>query len=221
MPQQTVKERFDMNVAIIGSGNVGRALATSISRAGHQVTLSAGDTQHARSAAAKTGVSAAASNREAVAGADVVILAVPTAALDEVLADIGTLVDGKVVVDATNPVSPDFLPPTGTAAAEKIQSRLPKAHVVKAFNTAFASRQAEPEVNGEPIDGFVAGDNEAAKSTVLGLVGDVGFRPVDAGPLSMAHSLEALALLGISLQIRNGGNWQSGWRIVEPTAKAA
>ena len=106
------------------------------------------------------------------------------------------------------------------SAAEKIQTRLPKAHVVKAFNTAFASRQADPEVNGEPTDGFVAGDNEAAKSTVLGLVGDIGFRPVDAGPLSMAHSLEAMALLGISLQIRNGGSWQSGWRIVEPAAKA-
>jgi len=221
LPQQTVKEHSDMNVAIIGSGNVGRALATSISHAGHQVTLTAGDTRHAESAAAKTGVASATSNREAVAGADVVILAVPTPALDEVLSDLGAYVDGKIVVDATNPVSPDFLPPTGTSAAEKIQTRLPKAHVVKAFNTAFASRQAEPEVNGEPTDGFVAGDNEAAKSTVLDLVGDIGFRPVDAGPLSMAHSLEAMALLGISLQIRNGGTWQSGWRIVEPTAKAA
>jgi 8-hydroxy-5-deazaflavin:NADPH oxidoreductase len=210
-----------MNVTIIGSGNVGRALATSISHAGHQVTLTAGDAKHAESAAAKTGVSWAASNAEAVAGADVVILAVPTPALDEVLNDLASSVDGKVLIDATNPMSPDFLPPTGRSAAEKIQSLLSKAHVVKAFNTAFASRQAKPEVDGEPTDGFVAGDNEAAKSTVLGLVGDVGFRPVDAGPLSMAHSLEAMALLGISLQIRNGGTWQSGWRIVEPTARAA
>ncbi len=210
-----------MNVTIIGSGNVGRALATSISHAGHHVTLTAGHIKNGQSAAAQIGVSSAESNSDAVATADVVILAVPSTALDEVLADLASHVDGKVVVDATNPMSPDFLPPTGTSAAEKIQTRLPRAHVVKAFNTAFASRQAEPEVNGEPVDGFVAGDNEAAKNTVLGLVGDVGFRPVDAGPLSMAHSLEAMALLGISLQIRNGGTWQSGWRIVEPVAKAA
>jgi NADPH-dependent F420 reductase len=221
LPQQTVKEHLDMNVTIIGSGNVGRALATSISHAGHGVTLTAADTKHARSAAAQIGVAFAPSNREAVGAADVVILAVPTSALDEVVADLAADVDGKVVIDATNPVGPDFLPPTGTSAAEKIQSRLPKAHVVKAFNTAYASRQADPEVNGEPTDGFVAGDNAAAKSTVLGLVGDIGFRPVDAGPLSMAHSLEAMALLGISLQIRDGGTWQSGWRIVEPSGRAA
>jgi NADPH-dependent F420 reductase len=207
-----------MNIAIIGSGNVGRALAASISGAGHSVTLSAGDPEHAESAAAETGVDAAESNDEAVAGADVVVLAVPSQALDEVLDELGAALDGKVVVDATNPMSPDFLPPVGTSSAERIQSKLPTAHVVKAFNTAFASRQAAPDVNGEPADGFVAGDDEAAKAVVLGIVRDIGFRPVDVGPLNMAHSLEAIALLNISLQIRTNGSWQAAWKLVEPTA---
>jgi NADPH-dependent F420 reductase len=210
-----------MNVAIIGSGNVGRALASSITRAGHHVTISANDPANAQAAAAGTSCDAAASNREAVAGAEVVILATPSDAIDEVLKDVGPALDGKILIDATNPKSPDSLPPVGTSAAQKIQSRLPRAHVVKAFNTAFASRQANPEVNGEPIDGFVAGDDESAKAVVLRLVGDVGFRPVDAGPLAMAHTLEGLALLSISLQIRNGGSWQGGWKIVEPAAKTA
>jgi len=150
-----------------------------------------------------------------------VILAVPTPALDEVLTDLASDVDGKVVIDATNPVSPDFLPPTGTSAAEKIQTRLPKAHVVKAFNTAFASRQAEPDVNGEPTDGFRGRRQRSRQEHGPGprrrdRLPTRGCRAAEHGAL-----LEAIALLGISLQIRNGGNWQSGWKIVEPAAKAA
>jgi predicted dinucleotide-binding enzyme len=200
---------------------VGRALASSITRAGHKVTISASDAANAQAAAAGTGCTPAASNRDAVADAEVVILATPSGAIDEVLADVGPALDGKILIDATNPMSPDFLPPVGTSAAQKIQSKLPGTHVFKAFNTAFASRQASPGVNGEPIDGFVAGDDEAAKAVVLGLVGDIGFRPVDVGPLAMAHTLEGIALLSINLQIRNGGSWQSGWKIVEPVAATA
>jgi NADPH-dependent F420 reductase len=207
-----------MQIAIIGSGNVGRALATSTTRAGHDVRLSAAHPEHAQSAAEQTGARAASSNREAVASADVVILAVPYPAVDATLADVADALDGKVVVDATNRVnvSDPGSVLDGTSAAEQIQARVPRARVVKAFNTAFASRQANPVMDGTAADGYVAGDDQEAKATVLELVGSLGFRPVDAGPLVMARVLEGMALLTITYQIRNQGTWQSAWKMVEP-----
>lgn len=212
-----------MKIAIIGAGKVGRALAGSAVRAGHVVTISAANPQHARDAAKTTGARAASSNTDAVTPADVVILAVPYAEVDGVLEDLGRALDGKVVVDATNPLNATYsgLAVDGASAAEHIQARVPAARVAKAFNTIFAARQADPIVNGMPVDGYVAADDDAAKATVLALVASLGFRPVDAGPLSMAQALENLALLNITLQARTGGSWQSAWRLVEPSARAA
>ncbi|HVL54022.1 MAG TPA: hypothetical protein VM344_07145, partial [Vitreimonas sp.] len=83
------------------------------------------------------------------------------------------------------------------------------------FNTAFASRQADPELDGVRIDGYVAADAPDAKQRVLDLVGSVGFRPVDAGPLAAARMLEGMAWLNISRNVE-GGTWQSAWAILEP-----
>jgi predicted dinucleotide-binding enzyme len=109
--------------------------------------------------------------------------------------------NGKVLVDASNRVNPADPGSTldGTSAA-------------------FATRQANPDVNGIATDGFVAGDDPAAKAAVLDLVGSIGFRPIDAGPLAMARALEGMALLNITYQIRNQGTWLAGWRLVEPSA---
>ena len=88
--------------------------------------------------------------------------------------------------------------------------------VVKAFNYAFAARMAEPTVDGVRLDGFVAGDDQAAKDKVLEFVESIGFRPIDVGPLVMARVLEGMALLNVSLQIRHGWPWQNGWKLVGP-----
>ncbi len=207
-----------MQIAIIGSGNVGRALAGSSTRAGHSVTLSSANAEHARSVAQQTGAQAAASNREAVATAELVILAVPYPEVESVLADLDNALDGKVVVDATNRVSPADPASVldGTSAAEQIQARVPAARVIKGFNTAFAARQADPLVAGVPTDGFVAGDDTPAKASVLELVTSIGFRAIDAGPLAMARVLEGMALLNITRQIRTQGAWQAGWKLLEP-----
>jgi NADPH-dependent F420 reductase len=208
-----------MNVAIVGSGNVGKALASSIVKAGHAVTLSASEPTSAEAAAQSTGARAAASNQEAVQGADLVILAVPYPAVGDVLDELRGSLDGKVLVDATNRVNPADPGSVldGSSAAEQVQARVPAARVVKAYNTAFASRQADPVVEGIPLDGFVAGDDSAAKRVVLDLVDQIGFRPIDAGPLVMARALEAMALLNISLNINQGWVWQNGWKLVGPT----
>jgi NADPH-dependent F420 reductase len=207
-----------MEIAIIGAGKVGKALAKSGLRAGHKVTLTAHHPEHAAEAARETGAQSAASNTEAVKGAELIIVAVPYDKLGEVFRGLGDAVDGKIVVDATNHINTqDPGEVLGALSnAEEIQKRHPKVRVVKAFNYAFATRMAEPTVDGTHLDGFVAGDDQGAKDKVLELVKSIGFRPIDAGPLVMARVLEGMALLSVTLQIRNNWPWQNGWKLVGP-----
>jgi 8-hydroxy-5-deazaflavin:NADPH oxidoreductase len=202
-----------MKVAIIGAGNVGKALGTSITRAGHEVTIAAKDPEHAKEVARVIGAHPVDSLVEAVTDADVVILAVPyVGAADEVSGEIRDRVAGKTVVDVTNPMKPDYsgLATEGSSAAEEFQKRLPEANVVKAFNTIFATNQANP--NPE-IDGYVAGDDEGAKRQVISLVESIGFSPVDVGPLKAARYLEGMAVINIGLNAQNGWDWTSAWKL--------
>jgi NADPH-dependent F420 reductase len=202
-----------MKVAIIGAGNVGKALAGSISRAGHEVTISASTPESARQAADAVGVAAAESNVDAASRAGVVILAVPfVGAGSEVAREIRDVVAGKTVVDATNPLKADAsgLATTGTSAAEEFQKLLPDARVIKAFNTIFAANQASPSPE---IDAYVAGDDGDAKQEVIGLAESLGFTPLDVGSLQTARALEAMAYLNIGLNAANGWSWTSAWKL--------
>ena len=206
-----------MNIAIIGAGNVGRSLATSFTRAGHAVVVASRDPEDAGSVAAASGARTAASNVDAVTQAEIVVIATPFASVEAIAGEIGAAVAGKMVVDATNRMSfgadgPDM--DTSTSNAEELATLLPGARVVKAFNTLFASHQADPIAEGVQLDGFVASDDETAKATVLDLVASIGLNPVDVGPLSRARQLEGLAFLNITLNIANAGSWQSGWKLV-------
>jgi NADPH-dependent F420 reductase len=207
-----------MKIGIIGSGNVGKALARSGVRAGHEVTLSASHPEHAAAAAKETGANAATSTTDAVKDADLVVIAVPYDKLGEVFRGLGTSVDGKVVIDATNHINVqnpgEVL--SGLSNAEEIQKRHPEVRVVKAFNYSFASRMADPTVDGIRLDGFVAGDDQEAKDKALEFVESIGYRPIDAGPLVMARVLEGMGLLIVALQIRNEWPWQNGWKLVGP-----
>jgi NADPH-dependent F420 reductase len=211
-----------MNIAIIGAGNVGRALATSFTQAGHTVHLTAQHPEHAQSVASDTGAHAADSNAAAAAGADVVVLAVPFASAQAVAAEIRDVVAGKPVVDVSNRMAFGAEGPTiddGPSNAERLAAWLPEAHVVKAFNTLFSSNQVDPNVDGIQLDGFVAADDPAAKTAVLELVDSIGLRSIDAGTLARAQQLEQLAFLNIALNATNGWSWQSGWRLAgAPTA---
>ena len=208
-----------MKVAIIGAGNVGKALTTSFTRAGHDVTVTAAHPEHAQAVADELGATAANSNAAAVAEADLVILAVPTTALGSVASEIADVLSGKVVVDVSNRPTPDPAGP-GTSIAEELQDRLPESRVVKAFNTLFASRQAEPLVAGVAADGFVAADDASAKGAVIDALSSLGFRPVDAGPLAAARTLEGMAWLNINRNM-NGGSWQDAYVIVGPDANVS
>ena len=200
-----------MKVAIIGAGNVGKALGTSITRAGHKVTITARHPEHAQAAAREIGATPADSNAAAaVTSADVIILAMPfTGAGDAVAAEIRDGVAGKTIIDVTNPIRPDFSGlATDSSAAEEFQQRFPDAHVVKAFNTIFATNQANPSPE---IDGYVAGDDEKAKQQVISLVESMGFTALDVGPLSAARFLEGMAFINIGLNAQNGWSWTSAW----------
>jgi 8-hydroxy-5-deazaflavin:NADPH oxidoreductase len=215
---EQIPEDTDMQIAIIGAGNVGRALAGSLTRAGHDVTVSATNPEHAKEAATATGATAASTNADAVSNAAVVVLAVPATSLDDLAAELGDALAGKIVVDVSNrpTPSPDGAP---TSIAEELDDKLPGTSVVKAFNTAFASRMADPKAGAIAPDGYVAGDDAAAKQTVLDVVESIGFRPVDAGSLAAARTLEGMAWLNISRAIANG-TWQDAWVLVGPELAA-
>jgi 8-hydroxy-5-deazaflavin:NADPH oxidoreductase len=203
-----------MNVAMIGAGNVGSALAASLTKAGHSVTITATTKEKAERVAGETGARASGSNREAAEAAEVVILAVPLGATDEVAGELREVLGGKVVVDTTNRVDPNEPGSVldGSSVAERIKAQVPDAGVVKAFNTNFASHMADPTLDGEPVDAFVAGDDDA-RSTVVQLAESIGFQAFDAGPLPMARVLEGMAVLNITLNMRNGWSWQSEWKL--------
>lgn len=211
-----------MKIAIIGAGNVGSGLGAAAVRAGHDVTLSAQDAATLEKAATSTGSRAASSNADAVQGADLVVLAVPHGAVASIVAQLGDALNGKTLVDATNPLNDSYtdLTTSGVSAAEALQQQVPGASVVKAFNTLFASRHANPTEDGTPLDAFIAGDDAAAKATVGQLAESLGYRVIDAGSLRMARSLEEMAFLNISLNAGNGWNWQSAWKLAGPTASA-
>ena len=207
-----------MDISIIGAGSVGRSLATAFSRAGHTVTITSRDPQDAAAVAAETGARVVASNTEAAAAGEIIVLSVPFASSGESVArEIATTAAGKIVIDVTNPVKATYdglVTEGGPSAAELFAAWLPGAHVVKALNTLFAAHQADPIEDGIQLDGFVAGDDVEAKAVVLTLLHSIGLRPIDAGPLARARELEALAWLNIALQGSLGNAWHTAWKLV-------
>jgi predicted dinucleotide-binding enzyme len=190
-----------MKIAIIGNGNVGSALEAGFSRNGHEV----------RAVGREPGAV-----RDAGEFADLVILAVPFGVVDNAVGELGSTISGKVVVDATNALTPDYDLALGfnTSGAEELQRKAPDSKVVKAFNTAFASTQATGHIGDEQLAGLVAADDADAKSTVLELVQQLGFDPIDAGPLASARLLEPLGVLNIKLGFAQGYGPNSGFRLV-------
>ncbi len=212
-----------MNIAIIGSGNVGTALGRSLVGAGHRVTVTARDSVKATTVAEQIGASVAPSALAAAEAADVIVLAIPFSAVKSVTKEIAAAAIGKIVIDTTNPLKTDYsglATEGGPSGAERVAAQVPGARVVKAFNTLFASIQADTAVHGQTVDGLIAADDADAKATVAELMKAIGLRPVDAGPLASARELESLAWLNIALQLRTGGSWNSSFVLIGAPEKA-
>ncbi len=193
-----------MRVAIVGTGNMARGIATRALAGGHHVAFVGTAIGKAEALAdefeGEGNVSAAEE-----AGGDLVVLAVPyTEAPHAVRQHAGEL-DGAVLVDITNPVDISVFEPLDVSpfrsGAEAIADVAPEGvPVVKAFNTAFAGTLAAGVVAGHPLDIFIAGDDEQARGRVAQLVRDGGMRPIEAGSLARARELEALGFLHMAIQ---------------------
>jgi len=206
-------------IAIIGTGNVGGAIGASAQRAGYDVVFAGRDAAKVQAAAEAAGAEAAASPRDAVANADIVVLAVPYSAIAQVAAEIAPVAAGKIVVDPTNPLKPDYSGlSTGPDAsgAEELARLLPESKIVKAFNTLFAGNTANPDAFGFQLDSLFATDDVEAKDAVCGLSASIGFRPIHVGPLAASRELEAMAWLNIRLQLLSNGNWNTAYALVSP-----
>ncbi len=188
------------HVSIIGSGNMGQAIAGIVTKGGNTVeVLSTSDV-----ARPVTG--------------DIVVLAVPYPAVSDVIAERGDQLAGKVVVDITNPL--DFetfdsltVPADGSAAAE-IAEALPQSRVLKAFNTTFAGTLVSGSVGPVPTTVLIAGDDADAKSLLAGVVSAGGLKAVDAGSLRRARELEALGFLQLTLAVGEKVSWTGGFGVV-------
>lgn len=208
-----------MDVTIIGTGNMARAIGTRLVAGGHAVTVLGKEVEAAEEAVSDMGAdgSANAGRSGDPIPDDVVILAVYYPDATTAVEQYRDRLAGKVVVDITNPVNEtfdDLVTPPDSSAAQELAAQAPGARMVKAFNTTFAATLKEGHVAGLPLDVFLAADDEEAKATVAGLVEDGGLRPVDAGPLRRARELEAAGLLHVSVQGALGTGFGSALKVV-------
>jgi hypothetical protein len=219
-----------MIVTIVGAGRLAEGIAVRILAGEHRIRVT--DTEPAKADALAAGLSARAGRdgdrpsqsvivadvSEAIAGSDVVVLAVPYPQGRAIVREQGAALSGVTVVDTCNPVDfstfDSLLTSPGMSAAEEIADANPRALVVKAFNTTFASALVAGWVGGLPLDVFLAGDHASAKSRVAALVTDGGMRPVDTGPLRRARELEAFQLLHMTLQGPLGLDWASSLKLL-------
>jgi predicted dinucleotide-binding enzyme len=203
-------------VTVIGAGNFGSVVAGIAAKGGTGVQVLARDVEKARAVAGPLGGTAGAVGDE-VTG-DVVVLAVPYGAVADVVEAYADAFDGKVLVDVTNPVDfntfDDLVVPAGSSAARLLQDAVPAAKVVKAFNTNFGGTLASGEIGPVPTTVLVAGDDEAAKRTVVELVTAAGLRGVDAGSLKRARELEAVGLLQMTLAGAEKISWGGGLALI-------
>jgi 8-hydroxy-5-deazaflavin:NADPH oxidoreductase len=196
-----------MKIGIIGAGNVGGTLGTAFLKAGHQVVFGVLDPADPKvvELVQKTGATAALSTNIAPA-VDVLLLATPWPATQAAVQNAGDLT-GKIVLDVTNPVTPDLShldPANNFSAGEQVAAWAPGARVVKIFNTVGFPVMADPRFGGEQATLLYAGDDAEAKKVAAQLASEIGFAPQDIGPLTEARWLETFAMLWIRMALFHG-----------------
>lgn len=194
-------ERTAVRIAVIGTGKMGRGFAEALAPT-HSVVVGSRDQVRAAATAATTGAAAGATYSKAAAKADVVVLTVPWQAMDETLRQLGDL-RGTIVIDVSYPYNKrEREALKGRSTAEVIQERLPSARVFKGWNHVHARHLTDPAVDGIAASVLIAGDDPDGKNIVFRLARDMGFHPVDAGPLRATRDLEKL--VGVMLFVKLG-----------------
>ena len=187
------------HLSILGTGNMGQAIASVAAEGGHSVQLLGQN------------------DTDSPITGDVVVLAVPHPAVATVIDQRGDQLAGKVVVDITNPLDfetfDSLVVPAEASAAAEIAAALPESRVLKAFNTTFAGTLTAGTVGASTTTVLIAGDDADAKSTLAGIVTSGGLKAIDAGSLKRARELEALGFLQISLAASEKVSWTGGFAI--------
>ena len=189
------------SISIVGTGNMGQAIAAMAGRGGHSVQLlGEGDT-------------------ETEVSGEIVVLAVPFDAVTTVIADRGDSFRGRIVVDITNPVNFETLGslmvPADSSASAQIASALPGSRVIKAFNSTFAATLTSGKVGDHVTTVLIAGDDADAKAALADLVFSGGLKAIDVGSLKRARELEAFGMLQITLAAAEKVGWTGGFGVIE------
>ncbi len=214
-----VKLKTTMNITIIGSGNMARAIATRILAGGNSVTIvgrnpeKVGDLAATLRGAAKKGTTVDTASYGSTIDSEAVVLAAPYSADVSIVKEYGAKLGGKIIISISTPFNAaydGFVAPADSSAAEEVAKAAPVgAKVVKAFNTNFAGTLVAGQVAGQPLDVFLAGDNAGAKAAVAKIVEAGGLRPLDVGPLQRSRQLEGLHLINAGLQSKLDKPWMS------------
>ncbi len=202
-----------MRITILGAGNIGLAAGTKWKAKGHDITFGVRDTQSQKAWNAMNIGAKVTTFQEAVENAEVVLVAIPFGVADEVIKSIDVEWEGKIIIDATNPVSASTEP--FESAAEAISAWTGNGEVVKAFNTTGVSNLINPVYDGKAIETFICGEDIAAKQIVSVLAEDLGFRVTDIGGIENAVMLENLAKLWITMAYKLGKGPNFAFTIVE------
>jgi len=210
-----------MKIGIIGSGVVAQTLAAGFIKHGHQVTLGTRDVSKLADFAVKTAGARVASGAEAAAFGEVVVLAVKGSAALQAARDAGAGIDGKPVLDATNPMAdagpvdgvlPYFTGPN-ESLMEQLQAAHPQARFVKVFNSVGAGRMIDPDFGGTRPTMFIAGNDEQAKAATTALLEQVGWDTADMGTAVAARAIEPLAMLWCIPGFREG-SWMHAFKLL-------
>jgi predicted dinucleotide-binding enzyme len=210
-----------MKIGIIGSGVVARTLAAGFVKHGHEVTLGTRDAAQLADFAAQTRGVHVATSAQAAAFGEVVVLAVKGGAALQAARDAGAALDGKPVLDTTNPIA-DAAPVDGVlpwftgpneSLMERLQQAHPKARFVKAFNSVGAGRMVDPDFGGTRPTMFIAGDDAGAKSAAAGLLAELGWDVADMGSAVAARAIEPLAMLWCIPGFRQN-SWMHAFRLL-------
>jgi len=195
-----------MHIAIVGGGNVGQALGHAWKKAGHKITFAVRDLHSPNAAKLKAADYEVLPLADAAKKAEVILLAIPWQGVEQAIASLGSLA-GKIVIDATNPLTADLDLAIGydDSAGETVARLARGARIVKAFNTTGAENMDKASDFPSKPAMFIAGDDAEAKKTVEKLADEIGFQPVDVGPLKASRYLEPMAMQWIKLAFSGMG----------------
>ncbi len=201
-----------MNIGIIGTGNMGTAFAKSLAKTPNNLLICSRYPEKATKLAESISEKVkGGSIKDSADFAEVIILAVPWPNIRDVISQLGDL-SGKIIIDISNPVKADLsglAVSEGTSASEEIAKMIPKAKVVKAFNTIFATvLESSPKFDNQNASVFYCGNDSDSKNKISQIISDLGYDPIDCGPLESARLLEKLGLVNISFgyKLGMGGN---------------